>query len=69
MWQENVDCQPIVSRYDVLKYIVKYSLKEERRYEIYHDMLTTISFGSACDVPVLCAYRRFLAETLVECDI
>jgi len=69
MWRANVDCQPVLSRHVVLKYIVKYASKEERRSESYHDMLTRISNYFASEDHALCAYRRFLAETVVERDI
>lgn len=42
MWHANVDCQPVLSCYPVLKYISKYSSKAERRSESYHHMLTRI---------------------------
>ena len=41
-WRANVDCQPVLSRYAVLKYIAKYDSKEEGRSDIYHHMLTRI---------------------------
>jgi ATP-dependent DNA helicase PIF1 len=69
MWHANVDCQPVVSRHVVLKYIAKYASKVEKRSESYQDMLTRISNASGSEAPVLCAYRRFLAETLVDRDI
>jgi ATP-dependent DNA helicase PIF1 len=69
MWRANVDCQPVVSRHVVLKYIAKYASKAEKRSESYQDMLSRISNASGSEAPVLCAYRRFLAETLVDRDI
>jgi hypothetical protein len=69
MWHANVDCQPVVSRHVVLKYIAKYASKEEKRSESYQDMLTRISNSGASEDPVLSAYRRFLVETLVDRDI
>jgi len=52
-----------------LNYIVKYASKEEKRSKIYQDMLTKISNASDLEAPAFCAYRRFLAQTLVDCDI
>ena len=42
MWHVNVDCQPVLSQHDVLKYIAKYASKAEKMFESYHDMLTRI---------------------------
>ena len=69
MWRANVDCQPVVSRHAVLKYIAKYASKAEKRSESYQDMLTRISNSGASEDSALSAYRRFLAETLVDRDI
>jgi ATP-dependent DNA helicase PIF1 len=69
MWRANVDCQPVVSRHVVLKYIAKYASKAEKRSESYQDMLTRISNSGASEDSALSAYRRFLAETLVDRDI
>ena len=69
MWRANVDCQPVVSRHAVLKYIAKYASKAEKRSESYQDMLTRISNSGALEDSALSAYRRFLAETLVDRDI
>lgn len=67
MWQENVDCHPILSRHQVLEYIVKYASKAERRSESYHQMLTRVAGGSRFGSLVLSTYRSFLAKRLVEC--
>jgi len=69
MWRKNVDYQPIFSRHAVLKYIAKYASKVEIISKTYHEMLTRVTSGSACHAPALASYRRFLAETLLECDI
>ena len=68
MWRANVDCQPMLSFYSMLKYIVKYPLKAEKRSESYHHMLTRISNSIGSKDHALCAYRNFLAETIVERD-
>jgi hypothetical protein len=52
MWRANVDCQPVVSRHVVLKYIAKYASKAEKRSESYQDMLTRISNSSGSEDPV-----------------
>ena len=69
MWRANVDCQPVLSWHAVLKYIAKYTSKAEKRSKSYHDMLTRISNSIAFEDHALCAYRRFLAETIFDCDI
>lgn len=69
MWRANVDFQPVLSHYDVLKYITKYALKEKKRSESYHHMLTRISNSIGSEDHALCAYRKFLAEMIVDCDI
>ena len=43
IWRANVDFQPVLSRYVVLKYIAKYASKSEKRSESYHDTITRIS--------------------------
>lgn len=52
-----------------MKYIAKYASKAERRSEIYHEMLAVVAGGSGSKAPVLFAYRRFLVQMLVLCDI
>ena len=69
MWCSNVDFQPVISRHAVLKYIAKYDSKSNRRSESYQDMLTRISNVVDSDIPYITAYKKFLAETIVERDI
>ena len=69
IWRSNVDFQPILSRHAVLKYIAKYASKSERISENYQDMLTRISNVVDSDIPSICAYKIFLAKTIVERDI
>ena len=69
MWRANVDFQPVVSRYAVLKYIAKYASKAEKRSESYQYMITRISNSGASEDLSLSSYKRFLAETLVDRDI
>ena len=69
IWRANVDFQPVLSRHAVLKYIAKYASKSERRSESYQDMLTRISNVVDSDIPSITAYKKFLAETIVERDI
>jgi hypothetical protein len=69
MWNENVDCQPMVYQHVVLKYIAKYASKVEKRSESYQDMLTRITSFAASEDPTLSAYKIFLSQTLVYCDI
>ena len=59
----------MLSWYDVLKYIAKYASKAEKMFESYHDMLTRIYNSIGFEDHALCAYRRFLAETIVDCNI
>jgi len=69
MWHGNVDFQPVLSRNVVLKYIAKYASKAQKRSKSYHHMLTRISNSIGSEDHALCAYRKFLAETIVYCDI
>lgn len=66
MLHANVDCQPVLSRYAVLKYIAKYASKAKKGSESYHHMLTRISNSIGSQDHALCAYRKFLAETIVD---
>ena len=59
----------MLSRYAVLKYIAKYASKVEKRSESYHHILTIISNSIGSEDHALCAYRRFLAETIIDPDI
>lgn len=68
-WTANVDCQPILSHYVVLKYIAKYSSKAIGRLETYHHMLTRIASTSNIDDPASTAYRCFHSEAIVDRDI
>jgi hypothetical protein len=58
-WRENVDFQPVLSRYAVLKYIAKYASKAEGRSETYHHMLTRIASTSHLEDPASNSYRCF----------
>jgi len=69
MWRANVDCQPVLSRYAMLKYIAKYTSKAEKRFESYRHMLKRISNSIGSEDHALCAYRKFLAETIVDREI
>ena len=69
IWRENIDCQPIISRELVLKYIAKYASKAERASETYTDMLKRISSVHEPDSPALIAYRKFMTEIVAERDI
>jgi hypothetical protein len=66
MWQESVDCQPILSSYAVLKYTTKYAFEEEGRLEIYHHMLTRIVATSHPYDPVSNAYRNLHSKAIVD---
>jgi len=48
---------------------VKYVSKDEGRSKSYNKMLIRVVGGSGFEAPTLSSYRRFLVETLVECDI
>ena len=52
-----------------MKYIAKYASKAERRLESYQDMLKRISHVVDFEIPSICAYKKNLAETIVERDI
>lgn len=59
----------MLSRNVVLNYIAKYASKVEKRFECYLHMLTRISNSIGPEDHALCAYRRFLVETIVDRDI
>ena len=69
MWCANVDRQLVLYWYVALKYLSKYASKAEKRFEIYHDMLTRISNYIASKDHDLFSYRRFPGETIVNHDI
>lgn len=66
MWHASVDCHPVVYRHAILTYIAKYASKVEKRLETYQDILTKISNASASEDIVLCVYKIFLAEKIVD---
>ena len=66
IWHSNVDFHPALSRHEFFKYISKYASKAERRSESYQYMLTIISNVVDSDILSICAYKMFLAETIVE---
>ena len=68
-WRENVDCQQVLSRHAVLKYIAKYASKVEGRLETYHHMLTIIASTSHLDDPASTAYRCLHSEAIVDREI
>ncbi|KAH9305362.1 hypothetical protein KI387_009766 [Taxus chinensis] len=69
IWRANVDCQPVLSRHAVLKYIAKYASKAEQRSETYHQMLSRFSRDADADSPAHIAIRKMLTESIVEHDI
>lgn len=68
-WRANVDLWPVLSRRAILKYISKYSFKEEGRSKTYHHMLTRIASTSHPDNPASNAYRCFQSEKITDQDI
>ncbi|KAH9307979.1 hypothetical protein KI387_035890, partial [Taxus chinensis] len=69
IWRANVDCQPVLSRHAVLKYIAKYASKAEQRSETYHQMLSRVSRDADADSPAHITIRKMLTESVVEHDI
>jgi ATP-dependent DNA helicase PIF1 len=69
IWRENMDCQPILSRHAVMKYISKYASKAEGRSESYHHMLTRITDTLSPTDPASFAYRRLHTKAIVDRDI
>ena len=64
-----MDFQPVLSHYAVLKYIAKYTSKEEGKSETYHHMLTRIIAASCPQDPASYAYHRLHLEAIVDRDI
>ena len=53
IWRANVDCQPVLSRHAVLKYISKYAAKSETRSESYRQMLSRLSQSAIPEAPTV----------------
>ena len=64
-----MDCQTVLSRYAVLKYIAKYASKEEGKSKTYHHMLTRIATTTCLEDPTSYSYRSLLSEAIVDRDI
>ena len=69
IWRENVDCQPVLSRHDVLKYISKYAAKAETRSDSYRQMLARLSQSAIPKAPTVAVIRKLLTETIADKDI
>ena len=66
VWRENMDCQPILSRHAVMKYISKYASKAEGRSERYHHMLIRITDTLSPTNPASFFYRSLHTEDIVD---
>ncbi|XP_059066723.1 uncharacterized protein LOC131857945 [Cryptomeria japonica] len=64
-----MDCQLVVSKSLVLKYITKYASKAERKSESCIDMLTRICKKQAIKEQAIVAYHKFIAEIIADRDI
>ena len=53
IWRDNVDCQPVLSRNIVLKYISKYASKVDPKSKIYHVILSRLSHATPIDGHIL----------------
>jgi len=53
IWRANVDCQLVLSRHAMLKYISKYAAKEETRFKSYHQMLSRLSQSAIPEAPTV----------------
>ena len=66
IWRANVDCQPVLSRDVVLKYISKYASKVDPKSEIYHAILSCLAHEAPSDDPILQPIKQLLAQTVAE---
>ena len=69
IWRDNVDCQPVLSRHVVLKYISKYASKEVTKSETYHAIFSHLAHVAPSDSPILQPIKQFLTQTVAERDI
>ena len=66
IWRANVNCQPILSKHVVLKYISKYASKAEPKLESYDAILSRLAHAVLSDDPILQPIKQFLAQTVAE---
>jgi hypothetical protein len=64
-----MDCQPILSRHTIMKYISKYASKAEGQSKSYHHILTRITDTLSPKDPASFSYRSFHTESIVDRDI
>ena len=69
IWRDNVDCQHVLCKHFVLKYISKYASKVEPKLETYHAILSRLAHVAPSDSPILQPIKQFLAQTVAERDI
>ena len=69
IWRANVDCQPILCKHVVLKYISKYASKAEPKLETYHAILSRLAHAAPSDSPILQPIKEFLAQTVAKRNI
>jgi len=69
IWRANVDCQPVLCKHVVLKYISKYASKVEPKSETYHAILSRLAHAAPSESPILQPIKQFLAQTVAERDI
>ena len=67
--RDNVDCQPVLCKHVVLKYISKYASKVEPKSESYHAILSHLAHAAPSDGPILQPIKQLLAQTVAERDI
>ena len=53
IWRANVDCQPVLSRHVVLKYISMYASKVDTKSKSYHAILSHLAHVAPSDGPII----------------
>lgn len=69
VWHANIDFQTVLSQHVVLNYISKYVVKNESKYESYHQMLAQLAQNSSPDAPTITVVHKLLTEFVANRDI
>lgn len=69
MCRANIEWQPILLTFSIIKCIAKYVAKVEKSSERYHEILRRLAIIENLDDLASKAFMKFMTETIIERDI
>ena len=66
IWRDNVDCQHVLCKHVVFKYISNYASQAKPKSESYHAILSLLAYATPSDGPIPQPIKQLQNETLVH---